>query len=53
MVNTYNTNNSRAITGFSPASITAGTTSVLTINGSGFGSVADTVFFYGPAIPTF
>ena len=53
VVNTYNTNNSRAITGFSPASITAGTTSVLTINGSGFGSVADTVFFLWASNPNF
>ena len=53
VVNTYHTNNSRAITGFSPASITAGTTSVLTINGSGFGSVADTVFFLWASNPNF
>ena len=43
----------RAVTGFSPASITAGTASTLTINGSGFGSVADTVFFLWASNPTY
>ncbi|MBK8701325.1 MAG: hypothetical protein IPN29_17980 [Saprospiraceae bacterium] len=44
---------SRTITGFSPSTITAGTESVLTINGTGFGSTADTVFFLYASNPSF
>ena len=43
----------RAVTNFSPTSITAGTASTLTINGSGFGTVADTVFFLWASNPTY
>lgn len=53
VINPQNSNNSRAISSFSPASLTAGTASVLTINGSGFGTVADTVFFLWASDPNF
>ena len=43
----------RAISNFSPTSITAGTASILTINGTGFGTVADTVFFLWASDPTY
>ena len=36
----------RAITSFTPSTITAGTNSVLTINGNGFGSAQGTVYFF-------
>ena len=44
---------SRALTSFSPATITAGTESILTIFGSGFGAVADTVFFTYASDPNY
>lgn len=41
----YNTSLNKSITGFTPSTITAGTESILTINGSGFGATKGSVEF--------
>lgn len=53
VLNLHKPSADRAISNFSPTSITAGTASILTINGTGFGTVADTVFFLWASDPTY